>query len=128
MRLAILTNELLKEELLAQGMKKDVEATWVNTPEDLLNHADADAYIDLLFENKPARVNLLQQVGSKIIIVNDVAEINALPSNFIRINGWATCLKRIVIEAYCKDESIKANAENILSGFNKKTEWLPATP
>ena len=128
MRLVILTNELLKEELLAQGLRQDIEMIWVNSPLELLHHPGADAYIDLLFNGEPERIRLLQQASTNSIIVNDVTQVNELPSEFVLINGWTTFLKRNTIEASCKEEKMQSRAEHILDTFNKKIEWMPVTP
>ena len=127
MRLVVLTNELLKEELLAQGLRQNVEVIWINSPLEFLDHPGADAYIDLLFNSEPERIRLLQQVNASSIIVNDVTQVNKLPSEFVLINGWTTFLKRNNIEASCK-EKMQSKAEHILDAFNKKIEWIPVTP
>jgi 3-hydroxybutyryl-CoA dehydrogenase len=129
MMIVALANESLKMELLAQGKNENVHVNWIIEPEDLLQHKDADVYIDLLFQNNSKRVKLLQQWGPKPIFVNAViSTLNQLPDNFIRFNGWNTFLKRSIVEAAAIDETMKAKAMEIFSSFNKKMEWVPDVP
>jgi len=129
MLIAVLANEGLKRELMAQGIKEPVQVAWVQEAEELLNHPEADAIIDLLFNNDPERIKLLQQLNSKMIFVNAVIlTADQLPENFIRINGWNTFLRRPVAEAATHNKHIKTKAEEILSLFNKKTAWTPDIP
>jgi len=129
MQIVVVANEGLKMELLAQGLKADVIVEWINEPATLLQFPDADAYIDLLFQDEAERIKALQQVLPKPILVNAViAVLNQLPEGFIRFNGWNTFLKRPVVEAAAIDEKMKTKAEQIFSLFNKKIEWVPDIP
>lgn len=129
MKIAVLGNTNLKEELLRQGIKNGAELLWANNISELSDYKNADAYIDLLFENDAVRIQQLKNLQSEIIIVNSViiAAI-AFPANFIRINGWSTFLQRSSIEASCKNEKLKTKTEEIFSCFNKKIEWTPDIP
>ena len=125
----VLANENLKMELLAQGVSENVAIHWITEPKELLHYRDADAYIDLLFQNDSERIKLLQQLQPKPILINAVIPaLNQLPGDFIRFNGWNTFLKRPVIEAAGIDEKIKSKAEEIFSLFNKKAEWVTDVP
>ena len=55
MIIVVLANETLKMELLAQGMSKNVSVYWITEPGEMLHYKDADAYIDLLFEENNKR-------------------------------------------------------------------------
>src|SRR6266513_284189 len=99
MTIIVLANENLKMELLAQGTSKNVTVHWITEPEALIHFKDADACIDLLFQNDRERIKLLQQLQPKPILINAVIPaFNQLPGDFIRFNGWNTFLKRSVIE------------------------------
>ncbi len=129
MMIIVLANENLKMELLAQGVSENVAIHWITEPKELLHYRDADAYIDLLFQNDSERIKLLQQLQPKPILINAVIPaLNQLPGDFIRFNGWNTFLKRPVIEAAGIDEKIKSKAEEIFSLFNKKAEWVTDVP
>ena len=126
MKIVVLADKNLKEELLAQGQKEAVQIEWPNTIDEFAEHSNADAYIDLLFENKKERIEKLKKLQSAQIFINSViTTLNDLPVNFVRINGWPTFLKRQVMEAACLDNIIKEKAEKVFSCFHKKTEWVP---
>src|SRR5258706_12388552 len=129
MMIVVLSNENFKMELLAQSISENVTIHWITEPKELLHYRDADAYIDLLFQNSSERNKLLQQLQPKPILINAVIPaLNQLPGDFIRFNGWNTFLKRSVVEAAGIDEKIKSKAEEIFSLFNKKVEWVDDVP
>jgi len=126
MRLVVLTNEQLKEELLSNGVSDYCKIDWINSPKELLSHTDADAVIDLLFEHNGYNISYLNHYLTKPVFVNSmnktIAEIG-LP--FIRINAWPVFLKRNIAEVSIADEVNKNKAEKILSLLNRKAEWVP---
>jgi len=125
MKIAVLTNQELKDELLAQGLAEDVQVEWL-TEINAVN--GAHAYLDLLFNHSAERMDKLKALPPATIIVNSVYHtLEELPAGFIRINGWAGFLKRPVVEA-AGAENDRAGAEKIFSVFNKKTEWVTDTP
>ncbi|MFI5132830.1 MAG: 3-hydroxyacyl-CoA dehydrogenase family protein [Chitinophagales bacterium] len=130
MKILVLANDDLKEELLSQGLNEDISVQWLSTVnDDLINYPDADACIDLLFENDQKRIELLKRIHPGLVLVNSVVTtLKDLPENFIRFNGWPVFLKRPITEAACLTETLKTKAEKILSCFNKKPEWVPDIP
>jgi 3-hydroxybutyryl-CoA dehydrogenase len=129
MRIVVLANDSLKEELLVQGLQDNVQVEWINAISQIINYPDADAYMDLLFDNDPVRIGLLGSITMQPVIINYVAgTLNGLPSNFVRINGWNSFLKRSVVEASCPEAETAAKAEKIFALFSKKTEWTPDLP
>ena len=129
MKIAVLANTILKEELLMQGIKDDTELLWANDVAELSNYTNVDACIDLLFENKKEEIDQLKKINTKAIIVNSVITTETkLPENFVLINGWPTFLKRSLIEAACQNDQLKTKTEEIISCFNKKIEWTPDIP
>ncbi len=126
MKIAVITDDQLKVELLAQGLQGDVTVEWLAVPQPV---EGAAAYIDLLFTPSPERINTLNAFKPAMIIVNSVSgTLEHLPGEFIRINGWNSFLKRPVTEAACIDDKIRSAAEKIFSCFGKKTEWTPDIP
>ena len=125
MKIVVITNEDLKNELLTQGVQDKVQVEW---QQEINPVQDADAYIDLLFNHSIERIDKLKKLQPATIIVNAVtATLNELPAGFIRINGWNSFLKRNLVEAAGADEN-KKTAEKIFSCFNKSTEWVPDIP
>jgi len=126
MKVAIITDDALKEEWISQCMPDALLAEWLSEP---IAVEGADCYIDLLFQPDAERINNLQKLQPAIIIVNSViATLNMLPENFIRINGWPGFLKRTVVESSCSNDDLKTRAEEIISFFNKTIEWVPDVP
>ena len=126
MRLVILTNEQLKEELLHTGINERCKIDWINSSKELSLYADADTVVDLLFEQNGYETSYLNDFLKRPVFVNSmnktVAEIG-LP--VIRINAWPGFLKRNIAEICCTDEVNKNEAERVLSLLNRKTEWVP---
>ena len=125
MKIAVLTNEKLKEELIITGVTPDAEIIWIKEAADFLS-SNAGVFIDLLFE--PVHVEALKKLKGLVVInsvVDTLAETDPL---FMRINGWPTFLKSSLIEACSLQESNKQKAENAFSYFNKKLEWVKDEP
>src|SRR4030095_3174022 len=126
MRLVVLTNEQLKEELLSTGISDDCKIDWINSSKELLSYNDTDAIIDLLFEQDGYDASYLTDFLSKPVFVNSmnqsIAEIG-LP--VIRINAWPGFLKRNIAEVCRGNDGDKNEAEEILGLLNRKAEWVP---
>jgi len=126
MRLVVLTNEQLKEELLSNGVSDYCKIDWINSPKELLSHTDADAVIDLLFEHNGYDISHLNHYLTKPVFVNSMNKtIVEIGLPFIRINAWPGFLKRNIAEVSIADEVNKNKAEKILSLLNRKAEWVP---
>jgi len=126
MKIAIITNDALKEEWMSRDMQDGVLIEWLIEPKAVEN---ADCFIDMLFYPDAERINQLQKLKPATIIVNSViAAGNDLPENFIRINGWPTFLKRALVESSCADDDLKTAAQKIFSQFNRTVEWVPDVP
>jgi 3-hydroxybutyryl-CoA dehydrogenase len=125
MKVVVITNNDLKQELLAQGIADNTEVEW---QEELFPVNTADVYIDLLFNGSAERINELTKLQPAIIIVNTVyLAADELPAGFIRINGWKSFLQRPLVEAGLTNLN-KETAENIFACFNKKVEWVTSVP
>ncbi len=126
MKLAVLANEILKEELLATGKSDDCSIEWLTNISELAQHSDADAVIDLVFEHKPEHAGTLKTFLPRPVIVNAVVKTtDEIEFPFIRINGWPTFLKRPVAELACKHVKERSAAEKIFAALNRKSEWVP---
>jgi 3-hydroxybutyryl-CoA dehydrogenase len=127
MQIIVLTNEALKEELVVNGVEHSLACIYVDSLDDLLRHANADGFIDLLFEPTIERVNALKTLLPKPVIINSVAHtLGILSADFIRINGWPTFLASGLLEG-AAGEHQKVKGEEILMQFHKKVTWLPDT-
>jgi 3-hydroxybutyryl-CoA dehydrogenase len=126
MRLVVLANEGLKEELLSTGINDDCKIDFISSSQELSSYKDADAVIDLLFEQNGYDVSYLKNILPKAVFVNSINKtISEIGFPFIRINAWPGFLKRNVAEVCCNDDLTKIEAEKILSLLNRKVEWIP---
>ncbi len=108
MRINIRASETQKAILLSKKIDSTVEVIWSEN-----NFAEADAYIDLLFEENKT---VFDSIKNKPVIVNAVIKTaNNLPSNYCRINAWNTFLDKEKIEASTLNIELKQIFENILN-------------
>jgi 3-hydroxybutyryl-CoA dehydrogenase len=129
MKLAIVANDLLKEELLSTIPGKKVQITWLSSVAELNKHQDADAVIDLLFNNEKTELSLLKDFHPRPVIINSVFKtLGETDFSFIRINGWPTFLKRETTEAAFSIEADKVAVEKIFNAMGRKVEWVPDVP
>ena len=129
MQLVTLANEILRQELLSNGVAREIEITWISRVDEFAQYKEADGYIDLLFDNTTARVDLLKNFSSQLVIVNSVIDtLEEINASFIRVNAWPGFLKRPVLEASCNSDVLKEKTERVFNAMNKKTEWVPDVP
>lgn len=126
MQVVVVTNDALREELLAYPPSADsVHFNFIQHPGDYHRNTAPDACIDLLFDNSTERISWLNGLGSPLIIVNAVASTLAdIDNGFVRINGWPGFLKRRLVEAAAY-ESSRNKAEELFVLLGRKTEWVP---
>lgn len=127
MQVVVITDESLKEELLACTSNSIDEVCWIENLSEIDNYSSADVFIDLLFQRE--HIAVLQRLLPKLIIVNSVeVTLSETHSSFVRINGWPTFLKSSLMEASSLDEGKKQQTEEVFSLLNKKIEWLSDEP
>jgi 3-hydroxybutyryl-CoA dehydrogenase len=126
MRLVVLANDLQKQELLASGISDNCKIDWINSSKEFSSFPDADAIMDLLFEENGYDVAHLKSFLRKIIFVNSITKtISEIDLPFIRINAWPGFFKRNIAEIACRNETNKKEVEKILSLLNKQPGWVP---
>ncbi len=97
LKLAIVCDDILKGEFLTKEVSGDVDTCFFPLLQDV--PADADAVMDLLFENSPERISRLQQFLPRPVFINALVDtLTGLGQPFIRINAWPTFLKREITE------------------------------
>jgi len=98
MIVAVLADDLLKQELLTKQTAGDVSFIWVDSIR-ALTITEADVYIDLLFQMDAERTHHLKRLLPKPVLVNAVAwSTKRIGADFIRINAWPTLLHRSITE------------------------------
>lgn len=125
MHLVVLSNADLRKELLSQTSEPAFEITWVTDVQQLMNHTGADAYLDLLFENTPERIQQLKSLAAPVIINSVINTLGETDTGFIRINGWPGFLHTPTVEASGTNEAAKALAEQIFQQLGKTLCWVP---
>jgi len=127
MKLVILADEMLQEEL--SGKANDSDVVWINDAQEFAQYRNADGYIDLLFDSSEGRIELLKTLFPKPVIVNSVVTtLSELNAPFIRFNAWPGFLRRPLAEATNTDKNGALEAEKIFSFLNKKTKWVVDKP
>jgi 3-hydroxybutyryl-CoA dehydrogenase len=117
MIVAVLADDLLKQELLAKKVADDITFVWADSVR-ALTITEADVYIDLLFEMDVERTNHLKRLLPKPVLVNAVAwPTKRIGAEFIRINAWPTLLHRsiteVVMPAGMQQEMVKSIFDNL---------------
>jgi 3-hydroxybutyryl-CoA dehydrogenase len=125
MHLVVLSTDNLKNELLAQAQNKTLSITWVTDAQQLTTYTDATIYLDLLFENTPERILLLQRLRKPVIINSVSHTLTFIDPFFIRINGWGGFLRTAVVEASGTNEEAKVLTEQAFELLGKRIAWVP---
>jgi 3-hydroxybutyryl-CoA dehydrogenase len=128
MRLVVLADEILKQELLNDVGNRQVEIIWIDSVDEFSNNINADGYIDLVFDNTNQRIELLKNFSQPVIVNSVTDTLRDINAPFVRINAWPGFFRRPVVEASCNSNSLKEKTERIFNGLNKKTEWVPDEP
>jgi 3-hydroxybutyryl-CoA dehydrogenase len=126
MKLVVVTNDELKDELLSEGINDECKIDWTSSSPELSPDTGFDAVIDLLFEQNGYDVTYLKSFLPKPVLVNSINKtISEIGLPFIRINGWPGFLKRNIAEVASNNEAAKKEGEKILTALNRKPEWVP---
>lgn len=123
MQIVVKADAMQKEEFLSKGVPAGISITWLENEEII---PVADAYFDLLFEDRGAG---FKGIITKPVFVNAVTETSdGLPVNYIRLNAWNGFLKRPVIEIFVADSQINTDAETILEALQWRYQRVTDTP
>ncbi|MEP6724936.1 MAG: 3-hydroxyacyl-CoA dehydrogenase family protein [Bacteroidota bacterium] len=117
MKVAVITNEELKEEFFSKNTLDGANVCIVNGPQHV--PADSCVVFDLLFENTRERISLLKNFLPQPVFINAVTDtLAAIGQPFIRINAWPTFLKR-----HIKEISALPAQEKIVQDVCKQLGW-----
>lgn len=124
MRLSILADEAIKEEIMQKGIPSTITISWETSLEGLIN-ARADAYFDLLFVNEPSRIDVLKKLLPLPVYINAVTDTLAeVGQPFTRVNAWPGFLNRSVLEIVSN-----GNADTtVLDALGWKYQVIPDVP
>lgn len=125
MKIAVIANPTQQQALLSRGVSAGLELVWLEQPQIEI---EADACVDLLFEENEVHLALLekwQQDHKAVILVSSVTTTaSQLPSDFIRFNGWNGFLENETFELAGGISPQRAVAEKVLNGLHRKAEWV----
>lgn len=126
MTVLLLANDEQKEELFAYPVSEKIDLKWITIPNDFIGGQSFDACIDLLFEDTAERIAWLKSLQAPLIFINSViVPLHHINEHFVRMNGWATFLKRPVIEATIINILLQSKAEELLTCFGRTIHWIP---
>lgn len=129
MQAAILASAVQKDEWMGSASAGSHDCVWVNSFAELTASADADIWVDLLFENNRKRIEALQEGDNKTVIINAVADtLTETDVSFIRMNAWPGFLKREITEAAGVSAAAKERAESFFVSFGKRIVWTADQP
>jgi 3-hydroxybutyryl-CoA dehydrogenase len=128
MNIAVLANNVSKEEFLSKKISSTIEITMAESLSQLLLIKNADAYFDLEFEMDDERIRQLNSLLPKPVFINSVINtLTEIDQPFIRINAWSTFLKRNVCEIVV-DENQKIIAKEVLDKLEWSFQFVPDVP
>jgi 3-hydroxybutyryl-CoA dehydrogenase len=128
MQIVVLTNEMLKKEMLEKDIPTGVNFVWVAALHELLDE-DGDIYFDLLFEKNDERIRGLATLLPKPVFVNAVTHtLSELGQPFIRVNAWPGFLQRKIIEIAVNSHAQHNIAASILSSLGWEFTVVPDEP
>lgn len=128
MIVAVLADEILKQELLALKIPDDVMVVWADSVR-ALTVVEADVYIDLLFEKDTERTHHLKRLLPKPVVVNAVPwTTKSMGADFIRINAWPGFLQRSVTEVAISATLPQEQVKTIFDGLQWKYQLVPDIP
>lgn len=128
MTVAILADDVLKQELLTKKLPENSTVVWVDSVRSL-TIADADVYIDLLFELNVERTQQLKRLQPKPVIVNAVPwTTKKTGADFIRINAWPGLLQRPVTEIALPASASEAMVKPIFEQLQWQYVLAPDIP
>ncbi|HSZ87370.1 MAG TPA: 3-hydroxyacyl-CoA dehydrogenase family protein [Puia sp.] len=128
MKIALLANNVSKEEFLFKKIPSSVEIIMVGSLSQLVLTKNADAYFDLEFVMDDERIRQLHSLLPKPIFINSITNtLTEIDQPFIRINAWPTFLKRNICEIVA-DENQKNIAKEILDNLQRSFQFVPDVP
>jgi 3-hydroxybutyryl-CoA dehydrogenase len=125
MKIAVLANNVSKEEFLSKKISSTVEIIMAESLSQLLLIKNADAYFDFEFVMDDETIKQLSSFLPKPVFINSVVNtLTEINQPFIRINAWPTFLKRNVCEIVV-DENQKIIAKEVLDKLEWSFQFVP---
>ncbi len=124
MKLAVVCNTILQEELISKDTAEGVKPLFIQNIYNI--PSDADVVLDLLFENTVERINHLKHFLPATVIINSVTTtLREIQSPFVRINAWPTFLKRNILEWAILPGQSADEIESLFTALGWKEQQVP---
>lgn len=125
MTIAVLADELLKQEFLNRAFPKDLNIVYADSLRSL-EIIEADACFDLLFEPIPERIHILKKIAARCpVVLNSIVDTCAvLGEDFIRINAWPSMLKREIAEIATRPSG-REKAQLLFDSLQWPVQFVP---
>ncbi len=128
MRISILASEVTRNEILSKATTRNVEIAW-KTDLQALASDPADAYLDLLFQYLPERIETLKQLLPATVVIGSVCyTTRQTDPSFIRINAWPGFIRQNVCEIAIGTEANAATAKDTLQALGWQYHVVPDQP
>ncbi|WP_207511554.1 3-hydroxyacyl-CoA dehydrogenase family protein [Longitalea luteola] len=128
MTVAILADDVLKQEILTRKLPESVNVVWVDSMRSL-TVVEADVYMDLLFEMDAERTQHLKRLQPKPVLVNAVSwSTKSIGADVVRINAWPGMLQRPVTEIAMPATVTEATIKEIFDQLQWKYILAPDIP
>lgn len=128
MTIALLADDVLKQEWLSKGIPDTVQCIWTDSVRSL-TMLDADCYIDLLFTDNGERLAQLRQFNRQPFFVNAVSNTcRELGAPFARINAWPSLLQRPITEIALPEPSYEESIRPVFEALGWRYLVTPDTP
>ena len=129
MKIAVLANSSLKEEMRQKPIGAEVKFVWAESIDELLKIEEADTYFDLDFSFDNNRIHQLGILSPKPVFINSVVHtLSQINQPFVRINAWPGFLERNICEASAQGEEQKKSAEKIFHQLKWEYQFVPDVP
>ncbi|HXB42962.1 MAG TPA: 3-hydroxyacyl-CoA dehydrogenase family protein [Puia sp.] len=129
MKIAVLANGLLKEEMQQKIAGAHLSVAWAESVDGLFEMHDADAYFDLDFTFDVNHIVQLGKLFPKPVFINSVVHtLSKINHPFIRINAWAGFFTRNICEAAVQEQAQKNVAEKIFKEMKWDFQFVPDLP
>lgn len=125
MIIALLADDVLKEEWLEKEAPEEIELIWTDSVRSLLM-VEAQAYFDLLYDDDPERRRQLKPLNGKPLFVNAVPWTGQVTGQeVIRLNAWPTLLRRPIVEIALTDSRQQEAVQAVFDALHWRYQLVP---
>jgi len=129
MKIAVLADEKLKEEILSKNISSSIVWLWMESFDALFREENAIAFFDLQFKNDKDRIDMLAGLLPRPVIVNAVPfTLENISQPFIRINAWPGFISRPLSELAVWNDNSRIEAVSLFDQLEWPFRLVPDLP